>query len=142
MVFDEAQSLPASLTSATLRAVNALCSRYHTTMVFSTATQPDFAARKDLNWTPCEILPEHRKLFEALKRVNVEWRIGNETPLEAIAEEMAGCARSAPSSICAVTPGRSLKYCHGFAPKTRFSFLPRICAPRTGAGKLRSSVSG
>ena len=59
MVFDEAQSLPASLTSATLRAVNALCSRYHTTMVFSTATQPDFAARKDLNWTPCEILPEH-----------------------------------------------------------------------------------
>ena len=97
VVFDEAQSLPASLTSATLRAVNALCSRYHTTMVFSTATQPDFAARKDLNWTPCEILPEHRKLFEALKRVNVEWRIGNETPLEAIAEEMAGCAR-----VCAI----------------------------------------
>ena len=36
-------------------------------------------------------------MFEALKRVNVEWRIGNETPLEAIAEEMAGCAR-----VCAI----------------------------------------
>ena len=93
VVFDEAQSLPANLSSATLRAVNALCSRYHTTMVFSTATQPDFAARKNLNWTPREILPKHRELFEALKRVDVEWRLGNETPLEAIAAEMAGCER-------------------------------------------------
>lgn len=74
VLFDEAQSLPAELASATLRAVNELCGRYHTTMVFSTATQPDFAARKDLSWTPREILPEHRKLFDALKRVKVEWR--------------------------------------------------------------------
>ena len=72
VVFDEAQSLPANLTSATLRAVNELCRRYHTAMVFSTATQPDFAARGDLNWTPREILPEHRELFEALRRVDVE----------------------------------------------------------------------
>ena len=93
VLFDEAQSLPANLTSATLRAVNELCSRYHTTMVFSTAIQPDFAARKGLNWTPREILPEHRKLFEALKRVDVEWRLEHETPLESISEEMAGCER-------------------------------------------------
>ena len=72
VVFDEAQSLPANLTSATLRAVNELCRRDHTAMVFSTATQPDFAARGDLNWTPREILPEHRELFEALRRVDVE----------------------------------------------------------------------
>ena len=97
VVLDEAQSLPAGLTSATIRAVNALCSRYHTTMVFSTATQPDFAARKDLDWTPGEIFPEKGKLFEALRRVDVEWRLANETPLEAIAEEMAGCAR-----VCAI----------------------------------------
>ena len=93
VVFDEAQSLPANLASTTLRAVNELCGRYHTTMVFSTATQPDFDARKDLNWAPREILPEHKELFEALKRVGVEWQIGDETPLEVIAEEMAGCAR-------------------------------------------------
>ena len=88
VIFDEAQSLPAALTSATLRAVNELCSRYHTTMVFSTATQPDFAARKELNWAPREILPEHKKMFEALRRVDVQWRLGRETPLETIAEEM------------------------------------------------------
>ena len=60
VVFDEAQSLPVNLTTSTLRAVNELCSRYHTTMVFSTATQPDFAARKDLDWTPREIISEGR----------------------------------------------------------------------------------
>ena len=40
ILFDEAQSLPANLLAATLNAVNALCTRYHCTMVFSTATQP------------------------------------------------------------------------------------------------------
>ena len=97
VLFDEAQSLPAELASATLRAVNELCGRYHTTMVFSTATQPDFAARKDLSWTPREILPEHRKLFDALKRVKVEWRLEKETPLEVVAAEMAACG-----SVCAI----------------------------------------
>ncbi len=97
VIFDEAQSLPADLTSATLRAVNELCSRYHTTMVFSTATQPDFAAREDLRWTPREILPDHRKLFDALQRVEVDWRVHTETPLEAIAEEM-----SRFDSVCAI----------------------------------------
>lgn len=91
VLFDEAQSLPAGLTTATLRAVNELCGRYHTTMVFSTATQPDFSTRKDLEWRPTEILPDHRALFAALQRVRVEWRLGEETPLEAVAEEMAQC---------------------------------------------------
>lgn len=89
VIFDEAQSLPAGLTSATLRAVNELCTRYHTTMVFSTATQPDFSARRDIKWTPREIIPEHKAMFEALQRVNVDWRIWKETPLEDIAAEMA-----------------------------------------------------
>ena len=97
VVFDEAQSLPAELTTATLRAVNALCDRYHTTMVFSTATQPDFAARKELRWSPREIVPEHKKMFDALQRVTVEWRLAEELPLETVAEEMAGC-----DSVCTI----------------------------------------
>ena len=97
VIFDEAQSLPADLTSATLRAVNELCGRYRTTVVFSTATQPDFGARKDLAWVPREIFPENKKMFAALRRVEVEWRIGTETPLEAVAEEMSRC-----DSVCAI----------------------------------------
>lgn len=97
VLFDEAQSLPADLTSVTLQAVNELCSRYHTTMVFSTATQPDFSARKDLTWKPREILPESGEMFRALQRVKVEWRLGEDTPLETIAEEMSG-----QDSVCAI----------------------------------------
>ncbi len=89
VIFDEAQSLPTELASATLRTVNELCARYHTTMVFSTATQPDFSARKDLDWAPREILPDNKLMFEALRRVNVDWRLQDETPLDDIAAEMA-----------------------------------------------------
>lgn len=89
VIFDEAQSLPAGVISSTLRAVNELCARYHTTMVFSTATQPDFSARRDVEWAPREILPEHKTIFEALQRVDVDWRIREETPLADIAAEMA-----------------------------------------------------
>lgn len=89
VLFDEAQSLPANLASATLRAANELCSRYHTTMVFSTATQPNFGILKNLNWTPREILPDNERMFRDLQRVDVEWRLEEEIPLETVAEEMA-----------------------------------------------------
>lgn len=88
VVFDEAQSLPAELTPDTLRAVNALCKTYHTTMVFSTATQPNYSAIRDLEWLPQEILPDHTQMFEALQRVEVDWRTKEETPLLTIAQEM------------------------------------------------------
>lgn len=97
VVFDEAQSLPANLTEATLRAINELCRRYHTTMVFSSATQPDYSTLKKLQWQPREILPDHARLFDALKRVKVDWRINRNTSLAEIAEEMA-----AQSSVCAI----------------------------------------
>lgn len=99
VVFDEAQSLPAELTTASLQAVNELCRSYHTTMVFSTATQPDFDALQHVAWKPTEITPEHAALYQALKRTQVEWRIedNEKTPLETIAQEMAG-----QQSICTI----------------------------------------
>lgn len=97
VVFDEAQSLPNDVTDATIQAVNELCRRYHTTMVFSTATQPDFAARPNATWTPHEILPEHPKMYEALRRTEVIWRHREETELNNIAEEMAK-----ETSVCTI----------------------------------------
>lgn len=90
VVFDEAQSLPAELTTATLFAVNEICKHYRCTMVFSTATQPDFSALSKLKsiWKPREILPDHKALYEKLKRTQVEWRIEKATPFGQIAEEM------------------------------------------------------
>lgn len=88
VVFDEAQSLPLHLTTATLKAVNELCARYQTTMLFSTATQPSFDAIPDLPWTPTEILPDNDSLYARLCRVDVDWRLDQQTPLHNIAEEM------------------------------------------------------
>ena len=95
VLFDEAQSLPAELLTASLGAVKELCARYHCTMVFSTATQPAFANITD--WQPTEILPDHARLFAQLRRTQAEWRIDRRTPLEEIAVEM-----SAHDNVCAI----------------------------------------
>ena len=88
VIFDEAQSLPPHLTGATLKAINELCERYQMSMVFSTATQPDFDAIPDVSWKPKEILPEHGIYYDKLRRVTVDWRLKNRIPLANIAEEM------------------------------------------------------
>lgn len=99
VIFDEAQSLPAELTVPTLKAVNELCRYYHCTMVFSTATQPHFAALEAMknDWKPTEILPDNRRLYDALRRTEVDWRIDSEHSLSEIAGEMAQL-----SSVCAI----------------------------------------
>lgn len=99
VIFDEAQSLPSNLTAATLQAVNALCRDYRCSVLFSTATQPEFGMIPALNgkWTPREILPDHAELYQKLKRTELQWRIDSPTALEQIAEEM-----SAQASVCAI----------------------------------------
>lgn len=99
VVFDEAQSLPAEVTAATLQAIRVLCQRYHTTVLFSTATQPDYAALPGIDWAPQEILPDHAQFYRALQRTRVEWRVGEgqALPLEQVADELA-----AESSVCAI----------------------------------------
>lgn len=115
VIFDEAQSLPIGLTLATLKAVNELVHKYHTTMVFSTATQPDFSKIKSTEWKPTEILPDNAVLYGALRRTGVKWKLDERTPLCEIAAEMAS-----EKSVCAIVNLRSharklynelLKYC-------------------------------
>lgn len=103
VLFDEAQSLPAQLAPATLRAVHRLCERYHCTMLFSTATQPEFGALpplqkgKEAVWEPTELLPDHADLYHQMHRVNAVWCLEKDTLLADIAEEMAQ-----QSSVCAI----------------------------------------
>lgn len=102
ILFDEAQSLPANLTAATLNAVKALCREYLCTMVFSTATQPNFAAIPDLDWQPREIMKENEVMYRALRRTNVIWRLSQGISLEAIAEEMV-----TRRNVCAIVNSRA-----------------------------------
>lgn len=97
ILFDESQSLPAELTRATLQAINVLCGSYGCTMVFSTATQPNWGTIPQLDWHSAEILPEHRMLYQALQRTRVIWQVEEPVPLEKIAYEMAQ-----QESICAI----------------------------------------
>ncbi len=90
ILFDEAQSLSANLATATMRAVRALCGDYGCSIVFSTATQPDFSALPDLdNWQPREILSCGERYYSALKRTRVRWPLERPTALEDIADKMA-----------------------------------------------------
>lgn len=97
VVFDEAQSLPPNITATTLQAVNELCRRYHTTMVFSTATQPDFDALPNVDWKPREMMPDNEEMYHKLKRTEVEWRLNANQSLEQIADEMSEC-----DSVCGI----------------------------------------
>jgi len=49
LLFDESQTLPPHLLSATLRTLRALVENFKVTMVLSTATQPEYSEREDLS---------------------------------------------------------------------------------------------
>ena len=95
VLFDEAQSLPASLARPTVAAVSALCKKYRCTMVFSTATQPDFSALSAQKWDPEEILPDNARFFREMRRVNTKWL--GDASLEQVAEQM-----SRETNVCCI----------------------------------------
>lgn len=80
VIFDEAQSLPATLVVPTLAALSHLAHQYRSSVVFATATQPAFDTLSKAvtqhakeGWKPIEIVVNHAELFKKLKRVEVEW---------------------------------------------------------------------
>ena len=98
IVFDEAQSLPPELTRVTIKATDEMCDRYGCTMVFSTATQPDYSAINGLQLRkPREILPDHAVYYQKLKRTDVEWRLQAPVAWEQLSSELAQ-----KTSVCAV----------------------------------------
>lgn len=106
ILFDEAQSLPTGLAVPTLAALSRLTSAYHSSVVFATATQPAFdtlhaAVTKHAvqGWQPREAVPEHTKMFSALKRVEVSWPKNGEKRGWA---ELAADVRSAEQVLCVV----------------------------------------
>jgi CRISPR-associated helicase Cas3/CRISPR-associated endonuclease Cas3-HD len=80
VVFDEVQTLPLKVVLPTLATLSHLATRYRSSVVFSTATQPAFrhldaqVRRYCTNgWSPREIAPNELGLFERACRVRVEW---------------------------------------------------------------------
>lgn len=95
VIFDEAQTMPAGLTIATLNTLTTLSSRFGSTIVFSTATQPAyeslnhyFSNNAEMEWQPKEIVPKELKLFERSKRVKSVWH-GQAMTFDQVAEKIA-----------------------------------------------------
>lgn len=89
VLFDEAQSLPVQLAETTLAALSELVSTYHTAVVFSTATQPDFNQMPGVTWKPQELVRNPQEMFSKCRRVAVKWALSHPTALETVATEMA-----------------------------------------------------
>jgi len=97
ILFDEVQTLPLALAIPSLATLSHLSKAYGSTVVFSTATQPAFA-HLDVHvrtmggpgWRPTELVPNHDRLFEAVRRrVRVEWPRGDKLSWTDVAEYMA-----------------------------------------------------
>lgn len=80
ILFDEVQTMPARLVVPTLGALSELCTRYGSTVVFATATQPAFGhlgahvkRHSRTGWSPRELVAPAAHLFKRTRRVKVTW---------------------------------------------------------------------
>ncbi|MGO4883591.1 MAG: CRISPR-associated endonuclease Cas3'' [Bryobacteraceae bacterium] len=80
IIFDEVQTLPLKVIVPTLATLSQLATRYGSSVVFSTATQPAFGHLDTQvrqycasGWQPREIVPGRLRMFERAQRVHVEW---------------------------------------------------------------------
>ncbi len=83
VILDEAQTLPTSLLTSILDVLRQLTTRFGSTLVVSTATQPALAERVGFPGLVQvrEILPDPASEFAALRRARVEWPRDASTPV-------------------------------------------------------------
>ena len=75
IILDEAQALPSGLLSPILDGIRQLTENFGASVVLSTATQPAFELIREFHEVEArEIVSEHARHFELLKRVEYEWR--------------------------------------------------------------------
>lgn len=96
VILDEVQTLPRERVGPILSMMRGLAEDWGTTFVFCTATQPAFEkrgdAKDDPRWAPGtldEIMPEPKKMFAQLRRVEVRWpERGEKKTWNALAEDV------------------------------------------------------
>ncbi|MDE0655740.1 MAG: CRISPR-associated helicase Cas3' [Acidimicrobiaceae bacterium] len=103
IILDEAQALPAGLLSPILSGLRELTATYSASVVLSTATQPVFELISEFReiWAH-EIVRDHERHFEMLRRVRYEWR----TDEPHAWQQVAGWVRDEPSALVVVNTKR------------------------------------
>ena len=91
IVLDEVQALPHRLLVPILDALRVLVAHFGTTVVLSSATQPEFWALSPFRDLPDarEIVPERTVVADRLRRVHFEWRVDPSPTLADLAQDSA-----------------------------------------------------
>jgi CRISPR-associated endonuclease/helicase Cas3 len=90
VVLDEVQALPDRLLVPILSGLRDLVEHFGVTVVLASATQPEFWALPQLQDMPRrQIVEDTTGLFEQLRRVRYQWRLGEEVTFAGIADEIA-----------------------------------------------------
>ena len=91
IILDEAQALPSGLLSPILDGIRQLTENFGASVVLSTATQPVFEFIKEFRDVEAhEIVPDHARHFEMLRRVKYEFQTDTQNEWSEVAAWMLG----------------------------------------------------
>ena len=109
IVFDEAQTLPSFLLDVTMRTLEALTKYFNSTVLLSTATQPDYNQRKNLfDLKAKEIIPDVRGLYEKYGEIR-KLDISTNASTPETFEELVECFDINQQLFVFNTTGKALK---------------------------------
>ncbi|RVW02206.1 CRISPR-associated helicase Cas3' [Rhodococcus xishaensis] len=95
IILDEVQALPHRLLVPILDALRTLVEHFGTTVLLTSATQPDFWHLSPFRDLPAvDIIPKPAKLVAQLRRVVFDWRIDPSPTLTQVADEAAECGQA------------------------------------------------
>ena len=128
IVLDEAQTLPPDLLLPTLEALRFLVEDYGCTVVLCTATQPAFAHREGADYAGLldvrEIAPEPQRVYQMLRRVRYDVRVGEQWTWEEVADAM----REMPQALAVLnTVGDALALYEALDDPDAFHLSTRLC---------------
>jgi CRISPR-associated endonuclease/helicase Cas3 len=130
VILDEAQLLPPDYLNPILKGLDELRKNYGATILFSTATQPAFGKQQDLKEFKGlegirEIMPDPKKLYSQLKRVEVHIpkNISEPCTWESLAEKLLGY----PSVLCIVNRRDDCRLLWSLMPKDTYHLSALMC---------------
>lgn len=121
VILDEAQLLPPELLDPCVKAINDLALNYGVTLVLATATQP---ALPNLS-TSYEIIPSEYKLYEQLKRTNIEFPENLNAP--SFWDEISRQLKQHEQVLCIVNTRKDCHDLHALMPEDTIHLSALMC---------------
>ncbi len=109
IVLDEVQALPDRLLAPILSGLRGLVEHFGVSVVLASATQPEFWSLQELDGVPRrQVVGDTAALFEELRRVRYDWRLGEDVTWVSIADEITSEGGSQVLSIVNTTKDAAL----------------------------------